>query len=66
MEHENNDWDQVDGILTDLHSTFVPSNEATTSDGNPSSNPDCVFKTLMEEAKLSCILAAVSFQSSHG
>jgi hypothetical protein len=52
MEHENNDWDHVDDILTDHHSTFVPFNEATTSDGNPSSNPDCVFETLMEEAKL--------------
>jgi hypothetical protein len=52
MEHDNNDVDRVDDILTDLHNTFVPFNETTTSDRNPSSNPDCCFKTLMEEAKL--------------
>jgi hypothetical protein len=52
MVHENNDVDRVEDILTDLEGTFVPSNEAPADEGNQSSNPESVFKTLMEEAKL--------------
>lgn len=51
IEHENNAADRVEDILTDLMGAQVPCNNAATGDGNPSSNHESVFKTLMEEAK---------------